>query len=1031
MRRMRHANARSFTLPKWLNSKNFKPLVIVMLTVILQSVAIELQAQTLTVTGKITDSEGKSLPGTTILIKGTSNGVVSNLNGEYTISNVPETGTLMFSFIGMLAEEVNVEGKTNIDVTLLPDLIGLDEVVVVGYGTMKKADLTGSVSTLSGDDLTKQAVPNITSTLAGKMTGVITRQNSGRPGGDSPSFIIRGQSTTGNNDALVLVDGIERDFNNIDPNDIESITILKDAASAAIYGSRAANGVVLVTTKRGADKAPEIVYSGSFSRATPTFSPKYMNAGNYAKYVNEARINSGGDSLFSAKDIQDFTDGTRPGTDWWGTMMSKYSPMQQHNLSATGGNERANYFLSLGVIDQKGLYDAVSYKRYNVRSNIDTKISDNLSVGLDFAARTDYTSEGTVDESKLYQTLQTALPYVPAYVPDSLRIDGDNLGLNSNGAAGSPMGEAMYSGYKKGNNVYFETKMSIEYKFDFIKGLKAKFDYSYDKKFYNFKQFNEPYTLYFYTYENGLTNVTPSESMISLEQSKSETTDKTLQAGFNYDNSFGLHNFGGALLFEQNDYRFDKIWVYREGFISSAIDQIFAGADLNKDNDGYANESARRGYIGRFTYNYANKYYFQANARYDGSYIFPQDSRWGMFPAFSAGWRISEESFMKDISLISNLKFRASWGKYGNDRVDPFQYLSGYEYNDGYVLGSAYTYYGGIRNTGIANPNITWEKAIGSNIGFEFGLLENRITGEFDYFRKNTKDILVTRSAAVPATFGASLPDENVGEVANWGYEGILRYKDTYGEFKFGVEGNITYATSKVINIVEPADVPEQRRLTGQPFDVRVGYISEGLFQSEEEIKNWAVQDNNQNKSIKPGDIKYKDTNNDSVIDGDDRIIFGQSSTPKLVFGLNLNASYKNFSLTAGFQGAAAYDNYKYVESFQKEYNSLEILGENSWRVGNEGAKYPRLEVGRTTNNNQYSSFWMYDGFYIKLRTLDLSYTFINQPVLNRIGIKRMVLSISGRNLLTIGKNLAFDPENPNMNYPIMRTYTAGISVTY
>jgi TonB-linked SusC/RagA family outer membrane protein len=532
-----------------------------------------------------------------------------------------------------------------------------------------------------------------------------------------------------------------------------------------------------------------------------------------------------------------------------------------------------------------------------------------------------------------------------------------------------------------------------------------------------------------------LTNTQPSETNITLDQTKSEATKKTLQTGLNYDKAFGAHNISGVLLIEQSDYRWDKIGAYREGFISDAIDQIFAGSDINKNNLGEAREEARRGYIGRVAYNYNNKYLVQANARYDGSYNFPSDSRFAMFPAFSAGWRISEEEFMPEIPYLNNLKLRASWGQFGNDRINIddndvyFPYYSGYEYNEGAIVGGKF--YGGVRPTGLANSNITWETAVSSNVGLEFGFFEGKLSGEFDYFQKSTKDILMNQDAAVPATFGAELPAENLGEVDNWGYEGALNYKNNFGDYFVSVGGNITYATSKVKYIAEALDVPSRIRKTGQPFDVRIGYVSEGLFQTQEEIDAWAVQDNNGNKSLQPGDIKYKDINGDTLINDEDRIIFGQSSTPKLVFGLNFNVEYKGFALAANFHGAAAYDNYKMVESFQKEYNSLEVLADNSWREGNEDARYPRLEIGRSNNNSSYSSYWMYDGFYIKLRNLDVSYTLADNSYLDRVGIDNVVLSLSGRNILTLAGNKDFDPENPNMNYPIMKTYTFGVSITY
>jgi TonB-linked SusC/RagA family outer membrane protein len=986
-------------------------------------------AQNITIHGKVTGTDGELIPGANVVLKGSLNGTVTNVDGEFTLDKVPNDAILVASFIGFKPTEISVNNKTVINITLSPDVIGLDEVVAIGYGTMRKADLTGSVSTMNSDDLVKTAAPNITSTLAGKLTGVITRQTSGRPGGDSPAFLIRGKSTfdpdnKGTNNPLVLVDGIERDFNRIDPNDIESITILKDAASASIYGSRGANGVILVTTKRGMETTPRITFSASYSSQKPTFRPAYMNAGEYAQYLNEAQVNIGQKPQFSEEEVQQFKDGTIPGTDWWSEMMNKSAPLYQYNVSLSGKNNKTGYFLSLGFIDQKGLFETATYKRYNIRSNIDTKITDNLSAFLNIDARNDNTNNSIIGEVKLYQTLETAIPTEPAYVPDSLRVPGDVMGLNFNGTAGSPMGEAMYSGYDRGENDIFESSFGLKYDFPFIKGLSAKFEFSYDLSYFKGKQFTLPYTLNYYTREAGLTSTVPSSSLITLNQRTEQRRRQTMQGSINYDHTFGDNKISALLLFEQMDYRYEYISAYREGFLTSTLDQIFAGSDINKDNNGGANENARQGYVGRITYNYKDKYLLQANARYDGSYNFPKNSRWGLFPAFSAGWRISEESFMDGLSFISNLKIRASWGQFGNDRVDPFYFLSGYEYANGYLVGG--TYYTGIQSTGIPNKNITWETATSSNFGLEFGFFDGKLSGEVNYFYKKTEGILITRSASVPLTFGSKLPKENLGIVDNNGIESILRYQYSKGDFKYSIEGNFTYATSKVIYIDEPATVADRLKQTGRPFDSRFGYTALGLFQSQEEINASPVQDGNKNKSIHPGDIKYLDLNNDSIINDADRHYIGKGPTPEIIFGLNANVQYKHFSLTMNFQGATNYTRYQFINSFEKNYNSYKMI-EDSWRVGNEDAKYPRLESnGRTANNSQYSTYWMNQGFYIKLRNIELSYTLDHNHFLDKIGMDEITLSLSGRNLLTIANADGFDPEGTDNRYPIMQSVSFG-----
>jgi TonB-linked SusC/RagA family outer membrane protein len=988
----------------------------------------------ITVTGQILDPSGESIPGANIVIKGTTYGTITDLNGMYRIEDVSILDTLIYSFIGYKPVEIPVNNTNNIDVTLEQDFVGLDEVIVVGYGDMRKADLTGSVSTINQADLIKTAAPNITSTLAGKLTGVITRQVSGAPGEDSPTFLIRGKSTfdpddKGTNDPLILIDGIERDFSRIDPNDIESITVLKDAASAAVYGSKGANGVILVTTKRGRNSTPEITFSTSFTSQTPTFRPDYMNAGEYAKYLNEGSINKGGPAPFTDEEVEEYQNGTRPSTDWWSEMMSKSAPIYQYNISVSGGSEKTKYFLSLGYIDQQGLYELSSYKRYNIRSNIDTKVTKDLSVNLDLSARKDNTNKSTIEDYNLYQSLETALPYLPAFVPEELRVPGDELGLNFNGTAKSPIGEAIHSGYKNTEKNYIESKLGLNYITPFIKGLSAKIDFSYDIQYTDGKRFTEPYFLNWYIVDVGIIKTSESTSLITLDQWNEKRTRKTFQGGLNYNKSFGSHAVSALVLFEQMDYRYDKLSAYREGFIAPEIDQLFAGSDVNKDNDGKASENGSQGYVGRLMYNFKDKYLLQFNGRYDGSYNFAIGHKWGFFPAFSAGWRISEESFMSNAAFVNNLKLRASWGQFGNDRIDPYQYLEGYNISNGYLVGS--TYRTGIKDTGIANEIVTWETATNINYGLDFSLFSGKISGEFDYFTKTTEDILITRNASIPTYVGANLPKENLGIVDNKGLEAILRYREIRGAFRYEIEGNVTYATSEVKYIDEPAEVADRVKETGRAFDSRFGYTALGLFQTQEEIDNAPDHDGNGNESIRPGDIRYYDLDNNDTINSYDEQYIGKGAFPELIFGLNLNISYNNFSLRVNFQGASEFGRYQYVSSFEKNYNTYSVL-EDSWREGNEDAKYPLLESnGRSVNNSRYSSFWLNDGFYIKLRNIELSYTLAGKPFLKKVGVEQLRVSASGRNLLTIAKKDGFDPEGTDNRYPIMQTMSLGFSVVF
>lgn len=982
------------------------------------------------VSGKITDENGGPLVGVSVRLKGTSIGASSNAEGAYVLNVAGNTtGTLTFSFIGYQVKEEEISGRTTINVKLVPQDNKLNELVVVGYGTQKKVDVTGSVATLKGETLVKAAQPNLMNSLVGRLTGVISTQQSGKPGFDDPKFVIRGKSTFGDNSSLILVDGVERSFSRMDPNEIESITVLKDAASAAVYGARAANGVILVTTKRGVEGKPTISYTGTYGIQEPARIPDLMNAYDYARYLNIAKVNLNQAPRFTDEQVEQFRTGVLPSTDWWSATLRKNAPVIQHNVNISGGNKDTKYFIDLGILDQDGLYELSSFKRYNVRVNLDNQITKSLKVSLDLVGRKEKLSQSALGDA-LFSTIINSKPTEAAYTPDNIAVGG----LGSNGQDVSAIGQANDAGYNRTDNNVFQSTISALYKAPFLEGLSGKVSYSYDRFFSTNDVFNTPYSYYRYDRVNNLWTNAKSGGEINLVQAEADSYNATLQASLMYDKTFGKHALSSLFLFEQADSRGRNLQAYREGFISSSIDQLFAGGDLNKNNNGSATETARRGYVGRINYSYDNKYLLQANFRYDGSFNFPEDKRWGFFPAVSAGWRISEESFLKGNSVISNLKLRASYGQFGNDRVPAYQYLAGFQFAAGSVFGNGYNK--GIRDTGIPNLNITWETATNTDIGLEFGFLGGKLTGEVDYFYKRTKDILLPRTAAIPQSFGAILPYENIGIVDNKGFEMTLGYKNQINDFSYGIDGNFTYAKSKVIFQDESINVPAWQKTTGQPFDQYFGYKALGLFQSQEEINAWADQDGLKNQSLKPGDIKYLDYNNDGKIDGQDINKIGKSDIPELIFGLNLSAGYKGFGLSANFQGATGFQQYLRYVPFNLEAGALNMF-KDSWTPDNTNAKYPALYAGIKQNNQLSSSYWLYDATYVKLRNLELSYTFGQLNLFDKVGIRGLRLFVSGSNLLTFSKLKDFDPETPNLNpdsgrayyYPQLRSYYLGVNI--
>ncbi|MFY0598928.1 MAG: TonB-dependent receptor [Cyclobacteriaceae bacterium] len=999
------------------------------------------------ITGQIVDENGEPLPGATIVVTGTSIGTTSDFEGNFTL-NVPENASSMtVSFVGYQSQEVQIGAKTEFSIKMKLDAEQLEELIVVGYGSQRKSDVTGALSTVSGEDISVAPTPNLSAGLAGKLTGVLTSQQTGLPGFDNPIIRIRGASSLNSNDALVIVDGIERPLNRINPNEIESITVLKDAASAAIYGARAANGVILVTTKRGGDKKTRFNYSGSFGVQRVTRVPELMDALEYATYFNEAQLNTNpgldpAEIRFSDQEIQDIRNGVAPNTDWMDVLLDD-APIQQHNFSVNGGKDNVGYFFSFGVVDQDGMYETSGFKSYSLRSNVDTKIGENLSLGIDLAGRiedtrnsafggiNDNVNSGGFATADIMSALGNANPTFPAFV------DGDGDGVADefgyDGRIETPIGRAIGSGqYKRLNNL-LQSSVTARYDLPFVEGLFVKGRYSYDISHRVTRAFKTPFVYY----TPGDPDFVENESIPTprLNELRRSTLQQTLQLSVGYDKTFGKNDISALFLYEQVEGDFSEIEAFRDGFLGASLDQFIAGSSENASNDGFARSNARVGYVGRINYGRSDKYLFQANFRYDGSYRFAEGSQFGFFPAVSAAWRISEEGFFSEVGPINSLKLRGSWGVFGNDRVGPFQWQSAFsiEPSASAVGGTTRT---GISEATLPNQMITWETATGTDVGVEMGLFQNKIEVEFDYFWKKTEDILIP-SGAVPDHVGALLPDQGLGETKNRGLEVLVKYSENFNDLSVKVSGNVTYATSEVIRDGEPEVAPEVSYYStlGQPIDVERGYVALGLFQSREELNGAPRQDqdvDNPNSSLFPGDIRYKDINGDGVIDGADRTVIGKSGIPELVFGLNLNLGYKGFGLIANFQGASGFTRYAQYTPFSIEGNSRAALAD-SWRPGNEDAEFPRLTVGTTSNNDLRSTFWLKDITYLRLRNIEFSYTFSNN-LTSKVGVNDLKIFVAGNNLATWANVDDIDPEGPSTFRPYlpqMKTFLLGVNLSF
>ncbi len=992
-------------------------------------------------TGVVTDDMGEPLPGVTVMIKGTTIGTITGIEGNYSLPIEGLNVVVVYSFIGFEDQEIVVGDREKLNITLMEEVTGLDEVVVVGYGTQKKQDLTGAISSVKGESLVKAPIPNLSAALGGKVTGVITTQSSGQPGYDGTNFRIRGNSTTGNNNPLIIVDGVVRPFSRIDPNDIESVTVLKDAASTAVYGARAANGVLLITTKRGKEGKPSFSYSASFGVQQQTRKTELMNAYEYAKYINEAKANYEEQLLFSDEEIAKFKSGESKSYDWLESVMSNSAPMQKHNLSVTGGNEKVNYFLGYGFLDQKGLYSTSYYKQNNIRSNIDVQLSERLKVGVDIAGRIEDRQKSPSSDLDIYQGALLARPYINPLLDEEV-----GPGAIASGSKGSPKGQAERSGFDNQMDYVFESNFKFDYEVPFISGMSVKGLYSFDFTTRSDKVFKHPYDCYILNEADGsYIKSTAGFSTTSLEEERRYDKQTTTQLSLHYSKKLKNHSFSSMALFEQMESNYNFLEAFRDEFITDALPELFAGGTDLWSNNGYSSETARRGYVGRIDYDYLGKYLLQANIRIDESFNFPAKGRTGVFPAFSAGWRISEESFMSGIDFISNLKLRGSWGMTGNDRVPAYQYLSSFKFDGGTVIGNGYQK--GIIDTGIANPNITWETATTTDIGFDLGLFNNKIVVEFDYFYKRTEDILQANTGVVPGTFGASLPDENIGIVDSWGTEGLIRYTNRFGELFISAEANLSWYDNEAVYYSESETVLPSIAQTGRALGLRKGYLSDGLFQSQDEIDNAPTQFSNSiHNSLRPGDIRYKDINGrdengnltgkpDGQINADDRAIIGSSGEPNLVFGFNLNMEYKGFDLSASLQGASDFSRLIRPIPFERDGNTFKELVD-SWRPGNEDAKYPRLSSGDLPANHKYDSdFWVTEVTYLRMRNLELGYNFKPfRSTFNSVGIDNVRLFLAGTNLFTIS-NLGWrDPEGPSSAlpfYPQMKTFSIGLNVKF
>lgn len=1013
-----------------------------------ESVAAQQGQQTHRLTGKVVDQQnGEAVIGASVMVKGTTIGTATDIDGNFAL-NVPAKGTLVVSYVGYATREIALSGQKNIEVSLSASTESLDELVVVGYGVQKKATLTGSVSSVSGDDIKKVSAANMSNTLAGKTAGIIANTRSGEPGEDGATITIRGKGTLGNTEPLIVVDGVaDRSFSRLNPDDIESISVLKDA-SAAIYGAQAANGVILVTTKRGKEGKVKVSYNGSYTVAQPTRIPKMLSSYQYATYRNEYDADSRHDSpglTFDETSLEHYKNHDDldhfPDTDWWGATAKKWAGRTQHSVSVSGGNEKVSFYSSFQYMWQDALYrkSAQDYKQYQITSNVDAKISKAISFSLDILGRQERRNRGVFDTDYLFGKLLTMFPGAAPYYENGLpRVGYDGITNNSTVMVTDAPGYNRY--------VYniLDLKPKVRVDLDVItKGLYAEAYAAIDFAFNYGKQLNRPYDLY--ALEKGeYVNKRDMTGKISVSDWSDRSTNSTWNVRLGYNRVFNeLHDINAFVAYEENRYSYHSLSGYRTNFVADVIPELFAGSDVpeDKDNNGYSKITTRRNVFGRINYDYDGKYLAEVTLRYDGSMNFAKQHRWGLFPAFSVGWVISQERFFESLTPIVNfLKIKYSWGKMGNDNIAPYQYLSQYKYHEsteeqpytGAYFGSGTDgkIYKALVMSRVANPIVTWESAKTMNVGFSANFLNNKFSLDFDWFRSVRDDILTYRNASVPYFSGMKLPAENIGKVTNTGIELVATYRDHAGDFNWSVTGNFTYARNKVNYIDEAPTTPAWQRQEGSPIDGMTIYKAIGIYQNQEQINNSPHME-----GAKPGDLIYQDMNGDDNITWDDAIRYDYSPTPRIIYGFTLAGEWKGIDINAFFQGQGQA---KMV--VMPTMNMATDFYEGRWREGNTpeenaNARWPRAFMGQTYGdkwNGVESTWWLRSVNFLRLKSLEIGYTLPHEWT-NSIGVDNIRIYFNGSNLFTIDNYKIADPEigNAITSYPLQRSLTFGAGITF
>ncbi|TDE17213.1 SusC/RagA family TonB-linked outer membrane protein [Dyadobacter psychrotolerans] len=1058
------------------------------------------------ITGKVTDEKGESLPGVSVVLKGTQQGTVTDVDGKFKLSVADVTDKiLVFSFVGYDPKEVEIGSQTNFSVNLTASTSTLNELVVVGYGEQKKVNLTGSVATIDSKSIESRPVTNLSSSLAGLGQGVYVRQGSGKPGDDGATIRIRGTGTLNDNSPLVLIDGIIGVMDAVNPNDVENISILKDAASSAIYGSQAANGVILITTKKGSKNRTTVSYSGLFSTASPSALPEFVS--DYPLHMrlfNEGAANIGrATPIYSAQTIQTWEDAKAnpnglnangapnwlayPNTNW-GDVIFENNMVQNHNLSVNGGSDKALFNISLGYLDNPGVMQNTGLKRYQLRANVQATLAKFITIGTQTFAQTQSKDLGNTGNAFnfLRQTVPGVYPYYDGRYGQPSATDEIQTANNILTYLNSTGGDDRESRF---NTTLFAN-------FDILKGLKFETKLNYQMRFAEYNSHAIP--LLRWNFANNIADdisQTNDPTTMSTSYSFNKNYQVTFDNVLRYNTILGKdHDIGALAGYNQYYYNYYDLGASKMGLIDWTITTLGSATDLSSIS-GQEYDRSMRSWFGRVNYAFRSKYLFEANVRYDGSSRFSPQTRWGTFPSFSAGWRISEERFFRDLGTpLTNLKLRASWGKLGNNASGDYDYQATYG-KVGYSFNGAVS--SGLVQGKIANPLLKWETTTVTNVGVDANAFNNRANIELEWYQKYTDGILTT--PPIPITAGTvSAPTQNTAAVRNRGLELSLGWRDKIGEFNYSVSGNFAYNINKVMtykgklreqwvenangtrtytsNLGEVSTGGDNQILEGyaiNEFYLRERYKGDGSFAAGGDVNinsgpkdgmirtpedlAWVNAMKAAGYSFSPvngvgksqlyyGDFIFADLNGDGIYGNSyDRKFTGTTSTPRYIFGLTLNGSWKGFDLSmlwAGSTGMQYYYNAEgYNNSIVRDGNGVSVRVADDHYYYNDvnpsdpgnniSGTFPRLKYNGDAINNTSNTFWLYDASYVKLKNLQLGYS-IPDVWVKKAKMSRARIFLSGENLLILTKYPGLDPEiGSGVGYPTMKQYSLGVNVTF